>query len=361
MADLTKLKQIANEAAEIEDQTEVKTSFDFRLPVAGKTVARLAEYIDFGAQPRKPYKGKEKPPADTVRIAFELLHPEKNIFDIEGRKMADRISITLTKSLSDKAGFKKLFNTMVAGRDSIKHMAQMIGDAFIVTVVHSGGEKGDDGKEKPKYANLRSVDGTWLIEQPFVEDPIAGTKTPVPVLPLVGEARLFVWDLANKEMWDSLFIEGEREIDDGKGGKTVRSKNWLQEKILGATNFEGSPISQVLSGLDLNLPTAQAQQPAPQVTAPPPAAGPDPRLAALIAAGFTLEQAQAALAAQAGTPAPQAQEAAPKAAPKAAKGRGKGKANDAPTTPATPAQTAQAAPPAAAPTSAADALAALGL
>jgi len=50
-----------------------------------------------------------------------------------------------------------------------------------------------------------------------------------------------VWDAATKEMWDSLFIDGEYE--DGK------TKNVFQEIITKAKNFPGSPIHSILQGV----------------------------------------------------------------------------------------------------------------
>jgi hypothetical protein len=49
--------------------------------------------------------------------------------------------------------------------------------------------------------------------------------------------------------WNSLFIEGSytRTVD----GKEVEvSKNRLQNKIMEATNYEGSPIANFVEGLD---------------------------------------------------------------------------------------------------------------
>jgi hypothetical protein len=68
---------------------------------------------------------------------------------------------------------------------------------------------------------------------------------------------MFLWDYPSKEAWDSLFIEGT--WDDGK------SKNMLQELCMSATNFDGSPLQQMLMGGVPALPTTPA---APTVTAP---------------------------------------------------------------------------------------------
>lgn len=248
------LRDLINEISEEEDQTQAveSTDFEFQPPAEGVTVGRLIEYIELGQQPMRPYKGKEKPPADKVRIVFELLSPKKNIreIEVEGKgkvKVADRIVINTKKSLHENSGFFKLFNKMRYGRDDIKHMAQMLGEAFILTVVHN---VVGEGKDKRTYANITNDAGEYLISAPFKVDPIEETKTPIPVPEAISELRLFLFNKPTQETWDSLFVDGEREVDDGKGGKKQVSKNKLQETILGAVNFEGSALAELLEGSD---------------------------------------------------------------------------------------------------------------
>lgn len=260
--DLKALKALADQAADIEDQTEVQTSYEYTLPEAGRTVARLAEYVDLGMQKRRPYRGKDKPPADEVRIVFELLHPTKNIRELDDKtKIADRLTVKITKSLSDKAGFKKLFNAMRYGRDGIKHMAQMIGEEFVLNIIHSEPGKNQDGTEKRQYANIKNKDGVWQVESPYNLDAITGKSTKYNVPALIGPVRLFIWDMANGEMWNSLFIDGTREVTAADGTVTEQSKNYIQEKIMEASNFEGSPVSVILGGLTDDLPTEEAGLP----------------------------------------------------------------------------------------------------
>lgn len=248
------LRDLINEVAEEEDQTQAveSTDFEYQPPAEGITVGRLIEYVELGEQPMKPYKGKEKPPADKVRIVFELLSPKKNIreIEVEGKgkvKIADRITISIKKSLHEKSGFFKLFSKMRYGREEIKHMAQMLGEAFIITVVHN---VVGEGKEKRTYANITNDAGEYLIAAPFKVDPIEETKTAIPVPEAISDLRLFLFNKPTKETWDSLFIDGEREVADGKGGKKSVSKNKLQETILGAVNFEGSALAELLEGSD---------------------------------------------------------------------------------------------------------------
>lgn len=253
-------KNLVKQAKEIEDQSVATAGGDFEYtpPPAGKGPIRFIEYIELGKRPQS-HDGKPKPDAEEVRITFELLGT-KNIkeIDVEGgkRKIADRISITMAKKFSEKATFYKLFKIMQQGRDGITHMAEMLGEAFFGTVVHSIPAKPGDRV----YGNLRK-DQVWLIESPRVEDPIAQTvtdytdKIPAALSPI----RLFLWDIPTKETWDSLFIDGTREVKQADGSLKQESKNWLQENIMSAKDFQGSALEQMLGGLE-SLPTESKQE-----------------------------------------------------------------------------------------------------
>lgn len=250
-----KFKALVEQAAKLENQTETKSGgdFAFTVPVAGKTVGRLVEYVELGKQPRKAYKGTAKNPADEVRIVFELLSP-KNIHEIENEgvkhKFADRISIVTNKILSDKAKFKKLFDKLRYGRDDVTHMAQMLGEAFIVTVTHSEFEK--DGVKKT-YANITNEAGEYLVESPFMTDPITDEVKLVPVPEALSDLKLFLWEIPTKETWESLYIDGTKTIKDSTGTEKEVSKNWLQAKILSATNITGSALEQFIQTHGLGL------------------------------------------------------------------------------------------------------------
>ena len=248
------IKNLVNQAKQTENQSEAKThaEFEYVPPAEGKFPARLIEYIELGKQPQS-HDGQPKPDAEEVRVTFELLGA-KNIKEVEvegGKKeFADRISITMPKKQSDKAKFYKLFKAMTYGRDSITHMAEMLGEAFFVVVKHT---KSADGKKV--YANIYG-DGQWRVESPKVHDPMTETTTDYsskirePLSPI----KLFLWAIPTKETWDSLFIDGVREKKSPDGTVTQESKNWLQNLILSAKDYGGSALEQMLGGLD-SLPT----------------------------------------------------------------------------------------------------------
>jgi hypothetical protein len=243
-------------AVALEDQSVEQETYEREVIPAGKTIGRFIEYIELGHHKQKDFQGKAKPDAPMVRLTFELLHPKKNIreYGEEGSKEKHGmlISIMLAKKLNDKAKFKKLWNRMVYGRDSIKHMAQMLGEAFIIDIFHNVETK--DGKPIT-YVNL-DKDGEYGIGAPFIVDPISETKTDVPVPAATRPIKLFLWQNPTKATWDSLFIDGTHERKDASGKAEVVSKNWLQERILSATNVKGSMIEQLLGGVP-DLPTSE--------------------------------------------------------------------------------------------------------
>ncbi|QIG67203.1 hypothetical protein [Rhizobium phage RHEph15] len=246
----------------LEDQTQEVSHGDFdNRPPEGVTVGRLISYIELGKHDGGSYQGKKKPDADKVRLEFELLGPDNIIqFEKDGvtKEFGQIVAVTLKKSLSDKAGFKKLFKKLNYGREDKGHMIKMLGEAFIITVYHNKVQK--DGKEVV-YVNLHK-DGEWGISAPFQVDPITKQKKFYDIRPQTQPLRWFLWDRPQHSNWDALFIDGtrERKTKDAAGVEVVEniSKNWLQEMILSAKNYNGSKLQQLLAGV-ANLPTTEAQ------------------------------------------------------------------------------------------------------
>lgn len=213
-------------------QQAQKGGGDYEPPVAGACLLRFIGYIEIGKQ-ESSYKGQVKV-KDKVQLIFEVHGKNYPPKEIDGELYPHRIKITETLSLSEKANFYKLFNAMRNGREDITHMAQMLGEPFRGRIYHS--EPSKDGRV---YARLRN-DAGYSIAPPYIEDAETGESRKVKVPEAISPLRLFVWDMASKEMWDSLFIDGEYEE-----GKT---KNVFQEAIANAKNFPGSAIHQLLAG-----------------------------------------------------------------------------------------------------------------
>lgn len=236
------LQDIKANIGKYEDHTKTADTKTRDVIPAGKTVCRLIEYIDLGVQPQRPHEGVPRPSKETIKLTFELLGP-KNIRTVqtdEGeKKFADRIYLTLTKSNSNKSKFKKLFNKLRYDRPDINHFAHMLGDAFTVTITHS--QWAPPGGKVQTYANP-TVDGEFSFGAPVIEDPMTGDINPINVPAALSDMRLFTWQLPDMESWNSLYIDGTYVNREG----VEVSKNFIQETILNAENFEGSPIALLL-------------------------------------------------------------------------------------------------------------------
>lgn len=250
----------AKAAAEGKDMTKAVQGGggDYEPPAAGPARLRLISYIELGKQ-KGTFQGKPVV-KDKVRLVFELSgpkHPAKVLDD--GTKLPHRITIEENLSLNEKANFFKLFTRMnYAG--GATHMAQLVGDAYLGTVYHRT-YKGRDGKDRIAAGLNNKADG-YSIRPPRFEDPETGELRVVNVDPPISQLRCFLWDYADKEQWDSLFIDGEypeRKDDKGVVTAKAKSKNVLQHDVLRAVNFEGSPLHALLAagGGTIDIPDAE--------------------------------------------------------------------------------------------------------
>lgn len=195
----------------------------------GKYLGRLVEYVEYGSQ--KNRFEPNKPPRSVCRVAFA-------VFPFETKEDGTRsISTTpvfirssdLTISNHEKATLKVLYNRLNWRNDTKKtHVAMFLGDAYFVDVVKRT-PKG--GTKERNYLDLKGVG-------PAV-DPMSGQPYNVPAVEDKAY-RAFFWDVPTPESWESLYIEGSN--DDGT------SRNFVQEQILAAVDFPGSPLEMMLQG-----------------------------------------------------------------------------------------------------------------
>ena len=145
-------------------------------------------------------------------------------------------------SFNEKANFFKLFGAMnYAGKAT--HMAELLGEPFIVEVFH---KKSKDGKKV--YANLKGPNG-YNVCGTTIRDPRTGEAVTLDVAPAVTELKVFIWDGADMGMWDSIYIPGEY-AEHKEGDKVVspaRSKNVLQERIKSAKNWPKHPLAAIVA------------------------------------------------------------------------------------------------------------------
>lgn len=219
------------------DQSQVTPGTSIEPPAEGRAFARLIEYIELGKHAGM-YLGKPKKPSRKARVTIELHGKKYPVEEVEGVKYPKRLSFEIDLSQNEKSKFTKLFRALNF-HQKYKHMAQMARDriGFLVTIHH---DKKGEGENAKTYAGIFK-DGAWQINAPYIEDPVTGETQPVAVPEALLAPRIFLFDKPNMAVWSMLYIEGKK--DDGS------SKNWLQEKIMKATDFEGSPLHAALANL----------------------------------------------------------------------------------------------------------------
>lgn len=261
MSVLAQLQQDINDAVDsyAVDMSETsKGGGGSRLYPAGYAMARLVQYVEFGMQPQE-YQGAAKAPALEFRMGFAIWGDTKPFGDAgqpNSVPPANRpqdlfhnpdgtpgIIRTWYMKLgnNEKAGAKKAFDKMNY-KGNAKHFAQFLGQPFLVKI----GIKPAVG-DKPARNTLELADTL----PPF--DQVSRQPYPVPEAP-DDLYQLFLWNKPTLAGWSSLKIEGTS--DDGK------SKNYLQDRIIAAVDFQGSPLEQLLRGAGATLPSPEQLAPA---------------------------------------------------------------------------------------------------
>lgn len=257
------LDQLKANKDKLTDQTEDSGGFEYVPPAAGPCLMRFVSYIEIGNFAQS-FNGQPKKPAPECILEFELLG-KKHAKEIEieaedGTKTKKTVYpiIRIGQGPSGKGGmsmpggaksnFYKLLKAMDAGRGNT-HMAFMLGEAFLGTVVHS--DNGKEGKEKVVYANLRDETG-WKIGAPVrVND--EGETEALKAPPATVDLRMLLWDAPTIEQWNSIYIPGTytKKVND----KDVEiSRNWIQKAAQSALNYEGSALQNVIAEFEGDLP-----------------------------------------------------------------------------------------------------------
>lgn len=250
------IQQANAQAAVSVDMNEAVSGGGGKEIPAGRYFGRIVEYIDLGNQPQS-FQGKAKEPAPEFRLGIALWG--EGISEPDGTPYIDR-PYRMAVKRNEKAKTYLAFKALNYKNDpKITHFAQFLGEAFIFTY--------EDAVTKAGKAYTRIN----LEKTLAARDVMSGQPYQVPEV-ADDKYNLFLWDYPSLEAWDKLFIEGVN--DEGK------SKNFLQETILGATNFNGSPLHQLLlqAGREVVIP-----QPAAKPAAQAPATAPAQAVAAPLA------------------------------------------------------------------------------
>lgn len=230
------IKDRVKDAAKQTNMTEATTGGGYTPPEAGHPLLRFVGYYELGQHKEEfgEFKGKIN---TKVQLVFELHGPKYPPVEVDGVKTPIRMKMDLNLSLNEKAALFKLFKVMNAAYgNKFTHIAELLGEGFKGTVEHKVKKKGE---KSVTYANLVN------IRKAEIEDEETGTMKPQIVPPALSEIKGFLWDQADMEMWNDIFIPGEypeRKNDKDEVTAPARSKNVIQQQIMKAINFKGLPI-----------------------------------------------------------------------------------------------------------------------
>lgn len=233
-----------------------------RIPVEGKCPARLVGYIELGKHPQPDYKGQAKQPETEVQLVFECFGKDNmDEIEIDGKKKTVGRMIRplpMTLKVNERAKFYKTFQSMDYGR-GLDHMSKMLNDVFRLTISHGQSKSGNT------YAKIDAIESP-LIERvdPETGDVVGTTDITEKVPPATHDLQLFIVDHPTYEQWESIYIDGTytkktKNEETGEEVKEELSKNFIQEKIQAALDWEGSAMQTLLLNLDEDEGAEEAQ------------------------------------------------------------------------------------------------------
>jgi hypothetical protein len=238
--------QVAVNEGVVNDMTEVtKGGGGGKIWPAGPVLARLVEVVELGNR-AVSFEGQAKDPAPHIRLGFALFSANHSYDD--GQPGLIR-TFDMTISNNEKSKTHKLFKRMNYSGDK-KHFAELLGMGYLLTITHKPGKKPTD---KP-YVNI-DLD---TISPPI--DVMSQQHYQIPNAP-DNYYRLFLWNKPTKAQWDSLIIK------DADGKELTADKQWIQEDLVKALDFAGSPLEGLLFGTQTGIP-APGTVPAAAPTAP---------------------------------------------------------------------------------------------
>lgn len=221
---LEQIQALANQAAETSDDMNIAESGGGGKQFPdGYCLARLVQYIEFGSHAQE-YQGQVKAAAPEFQLAFALYGPGYGNDD--GTPYIFK-PYRMSLSRNEKAGAFLTFKAM-NWKGTAKHFAQLVGDAFMVKFETKASK--DPAKKPRSVMNLKATlpPMDQLTKQPY------NVPAPRP-----EDLKLFLWDYPDLTTWHSFYVEGN--FDDGK------SKNVIQNAMLSAEDFHGSPLQLLLA------------------------------------------------------------------------------------------------------------------
>ena len=179
----------------------------------GSYPARVVSVIDLGVQPQTAYKGEAKPPAQMIRVTYELT--DVFMLDEKGNEVEDKprwISedFKLYNLKADLAVSTKRYKTIDPDNEKDGDWSQVLGNGVMVGIVNNE-SKGN------VYDN---VSGTSVMRKKDLDKLEA----------LKNEPYFFDLTDPDPEVWK-------------------RIPQWLQEKIQANINYEGSKLQELVNGM----------------------------------------------------------------------------------------------------------------
>ncbi len=276
-SNLQQLLQEANEAQEVSgiDMNEASSGGQgARMLPVGIAFAQLIEVVELGKQPQE-YQGQAKDPVMEVQLAFAIsgqcqTPSADGTFEKYTNEDGTPYIIRpypMAQNRNEKATAFKLFKALNY-KGIAKTFGQLLGQKWLVNIVHV--PKSQKDKTLVSRIDMASF-------RPAI-DPMSGAAYPIQDAP-DSYFKAFSWAKPTMAAWDSLFVEGEWaavEAKDGKPARAAQSKNRVQETILGAVDFDGSPLQALLMANGKTIPAKASNGPsaAPVVAATPAAAAP---------------------------------------------------------------------------------------
>lgn len=176
---------------------------------------RLVQIIDFGLQAQRPYKGQDKPPANEIGLTYEL--SEEFMKNEKGEEIPEKprwVSETLPlhNLKAEKAKSTQRYLALDPTNANEGDFSQLLGAPCNITIVVEDGKGKNIGKKYENIANVATMSAKKADKLP----------------PLVNEAKFFDLDKPDVAVFKSL-------------------PEWMQKKIKGNLNYNGSPL-QILLG-----------------------------------------------------------------------------------------------------------------
>lgn len=267
------------DVADLQDLNNIQTGGGRGLLPKGTAFVRPISYVEYGIQKQREFKGVTKDPAPMFEICFAIVggagqnekgEPEKYVLT-EGDFPIIK-SYEKPISLFEKSqciGIHKALNRV---GNKCSHMVQKLAESplYQLSITHEVATSGANAGKTVARFDLRTLQPAF--------DSIRGEEVQMPQLDK-SKIQAFLWDKPSLGQWDSIHIAGQwdAQVDEKTGEikKPAQSKNFIQEKILSALNFEGSKIQKLLQAdnrdVALAAPSLEADASQKSTVAAPPA------------------------------------------------------------------------------------------